>query len=113
MSRGFTLIEAMITVALVGIVSVIFGNVAVSLRRDATELALREHAWQAAEYEASVLARGETPNEQTRQVLLAQLPQGRIEHVKMASGAVITRVSWRGPHDQRSTVELAVFMGAR
>ena len=111
-TRGFTLVEGMITVALIGIVSVIAGATAVSERRAAAAVLDGERAAQVLEYEADCLSAGTKPDPKVLVQLQAELPNARLEVAKAGRAATIT-VSWKrgGTAGSRS---LTVFTkGAR
>lgn len=91
--RGFTLVEAMITVALIGIVSVIAGATAVAERRAAASVLDGERAAQVLEYEADCLSTGKPPDARVLVQLQAELPGARLEVAKAGQAATIT-VSW-------------------
>lgn len=104
--RGFTLIEAMITVAILGIVTVGLLQAGTTARLRATERLQQERATQVLEFEAEALSSGESPNAEIELTLLAELPASRIE--RMRTGRTVTvRVTWG--HGRTSSRELTVF----
>ncbi len=105
-SRGFTLIEAMISVSILGIVTVGLLQAGTSARLRATERLQQERATQVLEFEAEALAAGAVPSTEVELTLLAQLPEARIE--RSPAGRMVTvRVTWgRGRTNSR---ELTVF----
>ena len=103
---GFTLIEAMITVAILGIVTIGLLQAGTTARLRATERLQQERATQVLEFEAEALSTGASPNPQVELTLLAELPEARIERSR--SGRTVTiRVSWG--HGRTSARELTVF----
>lgn len=111
-TRGFTLVEGMVTVALIGIVSFIAGATAVSERRAAAAVLDGERAAQVLDYEADCLSTGKAPDPQVLVRLQADLPSARLAVAKAGGTATIT-VSWKrgGTEGSRS---LTVFAkGAR
>lgn len=104
-SRGFTLIEAMVTVALIGIVTVSLLQAGTSARLRANERLLHERATQVLEFEADALSRGAVPDPEVERALLAALPGARVERTKQGR-TVTLRVTWGLAHTTR---ELTVF----
>lgn len=90
---GFTLIEAMITVASVAIVGVALASGVRAVRGHATILLQRERALQVLEYEAGLRLRGSSGEEETRARLLELLPGGRYERLRVPGGETLT-VTW-------------------
>lgn len=102
---GFTLIEAMITVALISIVTVGLLQAGTSARLRANERLQQERATQVLEFEAEALSKGVTANPEVELALLAALPESRIERSR-AGRTVTIRVTWG---HTPSTRELTVF----
>jgi prepilin-type N-terminal cleavage/methylation domain-containing protein len=106
-NRGFSLVEGMVAVSLIGIVSVIAGTTAVFERRVAAAVVDGERAAQLLEYEADCLSTGRKPDSSVLAKLQAELPNARVEVAKSGRAATIT-VSWkRGA--TASTRSLTVF----
>jgi prepilin-type N-terminal cleavage/methylation domain-containing protein len=103
---GFTLIEAMITVAILGIVTVALLQAGTSARLRATERLQQERATQVLEFEAEALSTGASPNPEMELTLLAELPEARIERARSGRTATV-RVTWG--HGRTTTRELTVF----
>lgn len=104
--RGFTLIEAMITVAVLSIVTLGLLQAGTTARLRATERLQQERATQVLEFEAEALSSGVTPNAALELTLLAELPEARIER-SHAGRTTTIRVTWG--HGRTSTRELTVF----
>ena len=104
-TRGFTLIEAMVTVGVMGIVTVSLFQAGTTARLRAAERLQQERATQVLEYEASVLSTGASPNADVEHALLAALPESRVERSR--TGRTVTiRVTWG---QQAVSRELTVF----
>lgn len=102
---GFTLIEAMVTVALLGIVTVGLLQAGTSAWLRANERLQQERATQVLEFEAEALSNGVAANPEAERALLAALPDAHLERTKQGRTTTI-RVTWgRAP----STRELTVF----
>ncbi|MDP3233834.1 MAG: type II secretion system protein [Myxococcales bacterium] len=106
LQRGFTLIEAMVTVAIMGIVTVGLLQAGTSARLRATERLQQERATQVLEFEAEALSMGASPDAQMELSLLAELPGSFIERSR-AGRTVTVRVTWG--HGRPSSRELTVF----
>jgi len=104
--RGFTLVEAMITVAVFSIVTLGLLEAGTTARLRATERLQQERATQVLEFEAEALSSGASPNPELALTLLAELPEARIERGR-AGRTVTIRVTWG--HGCTSTRELTVF----
>ncbi len=112
--RGFTLIELMIVVAILGIVAGTSGLTGVELRTRARATLQQEQALIALEYEASRTSTGRQPDPVVAARLAEPLPDLQI--TRTAVGPVTTiRITWRDPHGHQASRELAVFAagGAR
>ena len=79
MSRGFTLIELMVSIAIIGIVVSIFGNELVGLRHHGVDAILQERARQLLEYEAECVVRGIPCDPGVRDALMISLPEAKLE----------------------------------
>lgn len=110
-TRGFTLIEAMVTVAVLGIVTVGLLQAGTAARLRAHERLEQERASQVLELEADALARGVPADAAVARALLAELPAASLEKVPQGRLATV-RVTWG--HGRRTSRELTVFTkGAR
>ncbi len=108
MKQGFTLIELMISVAILGITAALGGNLIVRLSRESAELVLRERATQILEYEADMLMRRTPPDATTRRALLAELPESELT-IQRAAGPVTTaEVRWKGAGGHTEHLSLAI-----
>jgi prepilin-type N-terminal cleavage/methylation domain-containing protein len=106
--RGFTLIELMIVIALIGISTVVAGNAAYKQQSDGLAELQRERAAQVLEYQAECLASGRPASPATMARLIENLPGA---HVAREREAATTRlvVSWRAPSGQVQRRSLVVF----
>lgn len=102
---GFTLIEAMVTVALLGIVTVGLLQAGTSARLRANERLLQERATQVLEFEAEAVSNGVAPDAAVEAALLAALPDAHLERSKQGR-TVTLKVTWGLAHTTR---ELTVF----
>lgn len=96
MTRGTTLIEAMVAIAILGIVIAMSGQTATALRSESVEAVLWERAQQVLEHEASALIEGRQPDAKTREALMEALPGGKLEKKPNYDGVVLV-VSWKAP----------------
>lgn len=114
--RGYTLVELMITVAVLGIAVVIADTAGrQSELRGLVELE-RERATLLLEYEADCVSRGRTPDPAVITRLTAALPDARIDSTSEAGTTTLT-VSWRPPGvhpapGRPETRSLTVFTGS-
>jgi prepilin-type N-terminal cleavage/methylation domain-containing protein len=106
LQRGFTLVEAMVTASIMGIVTVGLLQAGTSARLRATERLQQERVTQVLEFEAEALSMGASPDAQMELSLLAELPEARVERSR-AGRTVTVRVTWG--HGRTSSRELTVF----
>lgn len=110
--RGFTLVEGMITVALIAIVSLVAGTTAVAERKAAAAVLDAERAAQVLEYEADCLSSGKPVDPEVLARLLADLPKARVEIEK--AGRAATATVWWTRGRRTASRSLTVFAkGAR
>ena len=110
-AKGWTLIELMISVALMGISAGVLGNVTMEQRRDAAALVERERALQILESHADFLLRGRAPDPALAKELLETLPGAALSERK-AAGLRLLVISWRAASGPRQ-VELPLLERAR
>ena len=112
MRLGFTLIEEMIAVAILGIFSALAWAGFGYQRQAATQVVLRERARQVLNYAAASRLAGHDPNPRTVAALTADLPQGRFE---AASDDRLDHylAHWRGMGGRTQTLQVALLRGPR
>ena len=113
--RGFTLIEMMIAVAVIGILAAGTATSVDWYRAQIDETVRRERAEQVLEYQASCLMGGVAADAQTSAALLELLPGGAVRIADAGAGAKEIVVEWddatrAGARSRRS---LTVFARAR
>ncbi len=109
--RAYTLIELMFAIVLVGILAALSGSMIVTARRDAADLALRERAWQLAEYEADRIAHHQAENHSVLPAMMAELPEGDVDLEPSKEGLTHITVYWKKAGGQRGALSLAVYGG--
>jgi prepilin-type N-terminal cleavage/methylation domain-containing protein len=110
MRRGVTLIELMVTLAVLGISGLLAGDAVLGLRRQAQEVAQRERALQWLEFEAATLTSKFGGDPTVRAALMAELPDPLMDSQVRDQATVIT-VSWGATDGLRHTRSLAVLTG--
>jgi prepilin-type N-terminal cleavage/methylation domain-containing protein len=105
--RGYTLIELMVAVAILGIASALSTTLMLDNRALAARLLQRERALQILEAQADPLSRGAKPDEAAMQRLLAELPGARLTQTREGPWTRL-RVSWSGEKGKPASAELAV-----
>ena len=108
MSRGFTLIEMMICVAVIGIFAAAAGVTGADWRLRAQAELEREQALLALEYQAERIATGRAPDPATEARLAAPLRELTIARQDDGPTTTIT-VSWRDPIGATPQRALTVF----
>lgn len=106
-AAGFTLVELMVTVAVMGISAATVMSAGTSMREAAAARVLHEQASQVLDYEAREVSEGRVPDPAVELQLGATLPQMRVQRER--TGKVTTiRVHWHqlGSEHER---HLAVF----
>lgn len=106
--RGMTLIEMMITVAILGIVAVSTSDGVLQVKRHAAFALQRERALQVLEYEAAAIVSGRPVDAEATAVLLALLPEGRLES-RRSSGLRTLRVTWKSARGGDGRRELVLL----
>lgn len=105
---GFTLIELMVTAALLGIAA---GTAVVAVNAQqarAIERVLAEKAMQVLEYHATLVLEKKPADPAVKDRLLGELPQGRLEIVP-ARDTVTVAVTWRAPGGRTARRELTLL----
>lgn len=95
-ARGVTLIELMMTVAVLGLATVIAGNAAQRQRADGLAALQRERAEQVLEYHAGCVASGRAVDPTTVGRLTESLPRATVA-LEPAGPATRITVSWAEP----------------
>ncbi len=111
MRRGFTLIELMISVALIGIAVGSMGAATSFHRSTAVSLVLRERAMQLLEARADALVRSTQLAPDDEQALLNELPRGALTE-RVDGGLRILTASWNEASGKQ-TVELVLVESHR
>ena len=112
MRRGFTLIEMMIAVALIGIFVALVDQLKMPLHRNAAALLLRERARQVLEYEADAITHHAAIDDRVLQELMADLPDAHLFETPRSKATALS-VSWRSSDGEGQYLELVVLGGAR
>jgi prepilin-type N-terminal cleavage/methylation domain-containing protein len=107
MRRGFTLIELMVGIAILTILTALAGGTLWQQRKVAIAESQRERAWQALDYAADRVARGEPLEGPAVTALLEKLPSG-----KLATRDGALTVDWVDATGRAETLRLAVFSRA-
>jgi len=107
MRRGFTLIELMICVAILGIMTGLSGGMLWQQRQALLRETQRERAWQALDYAATRATRGEPLDGPTVEALLQELPRS-----KLASHDGKLLIHWVEAGGHTKVLTLSVFPGA-
>lgn len=104
-TSGFTLIEAMITVALISITTVALLQAGTAARLRANERLQQERALQVLELEAEAASNGLAANAEVEREVLAALPDAHLE--RSQQGRTVTlRITWGRA---KTTREVTVF----
>ena len=106
--RGVTLIEMMITVAIIGISVIVAGNAARSVRSDGLAELQRERAAEILEYQAGRLASGQPISQATMKQLTANLPGARVVQQREKTTTKLV-VRWDAPSGLKQSRSLVIF----
>ncbi|MFH1467954.1 MAG: prepilin-type N-terminal cleavage/methylation domain-containing protein [Pseudomonadota bacterium] len=109
-TRGYTLVELMITVAIIGISSGIVAGSARQARLVALGELQRERALLLLEYEAGCVERGRLPDPRVLARLQESLPDAEVGSERTGDLTTLT-VHWRPPSGLRQQRSLTVFAG--
>ena len=111
--RGFTLIEQMIVVAIIGIAIGVSGNAALKQQNDGLAEVQRVRAEQLLGYEAECLSAGRPVSPATLARLSENLPRVTVARERQAAATRVV-VSWFAPNGQPESRSVSVFArGAR
>ncbi len=106
--RGYTLIETMVCVAVIGITCALAGGAASRVRLAGQAEVQRELAQLVLDYHAGCLSRGEAIDPDVDARLLAPLPDASLS--SSPSGDVVTlSLRWRDPFGQTVSRSMASF----
>jgi prepilin-type N-terminal cleavage/methylation domain-containing protein len=109
--RGFTLIELMISVALIGIALGTLGGAVALQQRASASVVLRERALQLLEAQADALLHGAPLTGAQLAALKAELPEGALAE-RSEGGLRILSASWK-EQGGRQSLELVLVEGRR
>jgi prepilin-type N-terminal cleavage/methylation domain-containing protein len=106
--RGFTLIETMIVVAILGVTSLLLGNAALQQRQAGAAELQRAEAEQLLDYCADRLSSGQRPSSDTVDALAENLPSTKLAIAHQGRLATLT-LEWKEPSGRRLVQSLTVF----
>ena len=106
--RGLTLVELMITVAMLGIMVAALGQVTRRVQLAGLAELQQERALLLLEYHADRLISDQSPDPQTLEQLTDTLPEADIQQTHAAKTTTLT-VTWRDPVGGPGTRSLTVF----
>ena len=109
-ARGVTLIELMITVALLGISATAAGVTATRLRAESRIAVQQEQATLLLDYHAALLSGGRPVDEGIADRLAAPLPERSLSREDLGATSTLT-LRWRDPFGRQATRALTVFVG--
>ncbi len=109
-TSGYTLVELMITVAIIGISAAIIGGAAQQARLTGLVELQRERALLLLEYHARCAAEGRATDPQVVERLVESLPDTQV-HAQAERGLTTLTVQWRPPLGLPQRRSLAVFTG--
>lgn len=110
MKRGYTLVEQMITVALLGITATAVDLISLQTERAAQAELQRARAGVLLEYHARRVSTGRPVEPEVVGRLTESLPEAKVEHAR--DGKVVTlTATWRSPTGPAGRRVLTVFQG--
>ena len=108
--HGFTLIEAMIVVAILGILCSLGMTANNAPVLESENVLVRERARQWLEYEADVVVHKQKPDSFVVDKLAAMVPRGTVTSTKLSQdGATLIEVRYRQPDGRDGVERLTVF----
>jgi len=107
--RGYTLIETMICVAILGITAALSGFTGAQMRMTAIAQVQQEQAQLMLDYHASAISGGRVPDPEVAARLAAELPDAVYAEDVRGGAVVALSVHWRDPHRRTVRRELIVF----
>ena len=99
--RGFTLIELMVAVSMLGISILAFAGGVARMRGQAAGEVQRERALQVLEYESTIFANGGHRDPAVAAALMDLIPDGKLETIR-SGGTVRLTVSWASGASRQS-----------
>jgi prepilin-type N-terminal cleavage/methylation domain-containing protein len=112
MKRGFTLVEQMITVALIGISGVAIDALSIQTERAGLAELQRARAGVLLEYHARRASTGLPPEPSVVSRLTESLPEATVERVSEGNVVTLT-ATWRAPSGPETRRVLTVFSGGK
>ncbi len=110
MRRGTTLVELMVTVAMVGILGGFAVGLAQFTERAALGEVLRARARVLLDYHARQVSLGQPVDPEVEARLEASLPRARVQQARAGKATTLT-VSWRTPSEADASLALTVLAG--
>lgn len=111
-SGGSTLIELMITVAIIGIAASAGVDGILQVKRHSAFALQRERALQVLEYEAAAVVSARPVDAAASRALLEQIPEGKLES-RRSNGVRTLRVSWRSARGGNAQREIVLLETSR
>lgn len=112
MKRGFTLVEQMITVALIGISTLALDTLSLQTERAGLAELERARAGVLLEYYARGVSTNQRPDPEVLRRLTESLPEAKVER-SFEGNAVTLTATWRAPTGPQGRRVLTVLSGAK